>query len=106
MTNPHHRETNLCGHDGLINHTAPSDEYMVWPVYDMIILCRSALSDGKEIAVTRVGDGHDTRARRSEGYVRQRAGETYPTRNSFPAAVPSATFVPAKWWTDVLESIA
>lgn len=70
--------------------------------------CGVTLRDSQEIAVTGVGDGHDTEKDRS---IRGACAFTeritaHPTRNSLPAAVPSATFVPAKWCTEVFESMA
>lgn len=58
-----------------------------------------ALGDSQEIAVALVRDGHDTAsmAHMSDTVPKEECeNETYPTRKSFPAAVPSATFVPPK----------
>ena len=79
-------------------------QYMAW--YGMIILCSCALGNGEEVAVTLVNDGHDTTVYIVNTEHSNLTSKTYPTRKSFPAAVPSATLVPAKWWTAVFESMA
>jgi len=64
------------------------------------------LGEAEEIRVARVEDSHDTGEPIRTRFLDSNKVSTYPTRKSFPAAVPRATLVPAKWWTVVLESMA
>jgi hypothetical protein len=72
----------------------------------VILLDASALSDGDDVAVTLVEDGHATIASSQHRCRTTNSTTTYPTRKSFPAAVPRATLVPEKWCTVVLLSMA
>lgn len=70
-------------------------------------LCGVALSEVEQVRVSLVRYGHHTNGKISlDKDSRDIMKNTYPTRKSFPAAVPSATLVPEKWCTVVFESMA
>ena len=62
-------------------------------------MVRRSLSPWSEIVITLKRTCHEIPGR-------EKLAKTHVTRKSFPAAVPNATFVPAKWCTVVFESMA
>jgi hypothetical protein len=82
---------------GIGNDERKLGPYMIVLVNPDGLLCGVPLRDGEQITVSLVGNRHDAESDNMSVRKVQRQGSTHPTRKSFPAAVPSATFEPAKW---------